>query len=34
VPVLWDTETDTIVNNESAEITRMLLDKADTVGHK
>jgi len=29
VPVLWDTETDTIVTNESAEIMRMLLDKAE-----
>ena len=32
VPVLWDTETGTIVNNESAEIIRMLDHEFDEVG--
>ncbi len=31
-PVLWDTKTGTIVNNESAEIVRMLNDAFDAVG--
>lgn len=32
VPVLWDTETATIVNNESAEIIRMLNREFDAIG--
>ncbi|HZV56225.1 MAG TPA: glutathione S-transferase family protein, partial [Sphingobium sp.] len=34
VPVLWDKERRTIVNNESAEIIRMLTDAFDAVGAK
>jgi putative glutathione S-transferase len=34
VPVLWDTERDTIVNNESAEIIRMLNGAFDGIGAK
>ncbi len=34
VPVLWDKQTQTIVNNESAEIIRMLNSAFDTVGAK
>ncbi len=32
VPVLWDLESDTIVNNESSEITRMLNSSFDGIG--
>ena len=32
VPVLWDKQTKTIVNNESAEILRMLDTACDTIG--
>src|SRR5690606_5955916 len=34
VPVLWDLERDTIVNNESAEIIRMLNSAFDGIGAK
>ena len=34
VPVLWDTKTKTIVNNESAEIIRMLNDKFDAYAER
>ncbi|QSW99510.1 glutathione S-transferase family protein [Haloterrigena alkaliphila] len=34
VPVLWDTETDSIVNNESAEIMRMLDTEFDDVASR
>jgi glutathionyl-hydroquinone reductase len=34
VPVLWDTETDTIVNNESKEIMRMLDTEFDSVASR
>lgn len=34
VPVLWDTQTNTIVNNESSEIVRMLNNAFDLVGDR